>query len=45
MFFLFSAVWQEVEQKLEDRDGGESADSPAPVQYTEKTPSAVMKSE
>uniref|UniRef100_A0A1A7YY77 Family with sequence similarity 195, member A n=1 Tax=Iconisemion striatum TaxID=60296 RepID=A0A1A7YY77_9TELE len=32
-------VWQEVEQKLEDRDRGE----PAPVQYTEKTPSAVMK--
>uniref|UniRef100_A0A3Q2T841 MAPK regulated corepressor interacting protein 2 n=1 Tax=Fundulus heteroclitus TaxID=8078 RepID=A0A3Q2T841_FUNHE len=34
-------VWQEVEQKLEDR--GESADSKGPVQYTEKTPSTVMK--
>ncbi|XP_037546086.1 MAPK regulated corepressor interacting protein 2 isoform X3 [Nematolebias whitei] len=36
-------VWQEVEQKLEDKDRGESADSQGPVQYAEKTPSAVMK--
>ncbi|KAM4584616.1 MAPK regulated corepressor interacting protein 2 [Odontesthes bonariensis] len=36
-------VWQEVEQKMEDRNRGESADSQGPVQYTEKTPSAVMK--
>ncbi|XP_017281072.1 MAPK regulated corepressor interacting protein 2 [Kryptolebias marmoratus] len=36
-------VWQEVEQKLEGKDRGESADSHGPVQYTEKTPSAVMK--
>uniref|UniRef100_A0A3Q1EX24 MAPK regulated corepressor interacting protein 2 n=1 Tax=Acanthochromis polyacanthus TaxID=80966 RepID=A0A3Q1EX24_9TELE len=36
-------VWQEVEQKLEDRDGGESANSQGPVQYTEKTPSTAMK--
>ncbi|KAM6939906.1 MAPK regulated corepressor interacting protein 2 [Xenentodon cancila] len=36
-------VWQEVEQKLEDKDGGETAASQGPVQYTEKTPSAVMK--
>ncbi|KAM9770828.1 MAPK regulated corepressor interacting protein 2 isoform 2-T2 [Menidia menidia] len=36
-------VWQEVEKKLEDGDRGESADAPGPVQYTEKTPSAVMK--
>lgn len=34
-------VWQEVEQKLEDR--GEMADSPGPVQYSEKTPSTAMK--
>ncbi|XP_030590849.1 MAPK regulated corepressor interacting protein 2 [Archocentrus centrarchus] len=34
-------VWQEVEQKLEDR--GEVADSPGPVQYSEKTPSTAMK--
>lgn len=34
-------VWQEVEQKLEDR--GDSADSKGPVQYTEKTPGTVMK--
>uniref|UniRef100_A0A8C7X6B0 MAPK regulated corepressor interacting protein 2 n=1 Tax=Oryzias sinensis TaxID=183150 RepID=A0A8C7X6B0_9TELE len=34
-------VWQEVEQKLEDRR--ESSDHHGPVQYTEKTPSAVMK--
>ncbi|XP_032418641.1 MAPK regulated corepressor interacting protein 2 [Xiphophorus hellerii] len=34
-------VWQEVEQKLEDR--GESADSKGPVQYAEKTPGTVMK--
>lgn len=36
-------VWQEVEQKLEDRDGGESANNQGPVQYTEKTPNAAMK--
>ncbi|XP_013883483.1 MAPK regulated corepressor interacting protein 2 [Austrofundulus limnaeus] len=36
-------VWQEVEQKLEDKDRGESADRQGPVQYTEKTPSAVNK--
>ncbi|RVE75622.1 hypothetical protein OJAV_G00000600 [Oryzias javanicus] len=34
-------VWQEVEQKLEDR--GDSSEHHGPVQYTEKTPSAVMK--
>uniref|UniRef100_A0A3P9ICE8 Si:dkey-44g23.5 n=1 Tax=Oryzias latipes TaxID=8090 RepID=A0A3P9ICE8_ORYLA len=34
-------VWQEVEQKLEDRR--ESSDHHGPVQYTEKAPSAVMK--
>lgn len=38
-------VWQEVEQKLEDKDRGESADCQGPVQYTEKTPSPVIKSE
>ncbi|XP_076023396.1 MAPK regulated corepressor interacting protein 2 [Genypterus blacodes] len=36
-------AWQEVEQKLGDEDGGESACSQGPVQYTEKTPSAAMK--
>ncbi|CAN9510087.1 unnamed protein product [Ophioblennius macclurei] len=36
-------VWQEVEQKLEGGDARESAGSPGPVQYTEKTPSAAMK--
>ncbi|KAM9314992.1 MAPK regulated corepressor interacting protein 2 [Pholidichthys leucotaenia] len=36
-------VWQEVEQKLEDRGCGESADGQRPVQYAEKTPSAAMK--
>lgn len=40
------AAWQEVEQKLGDEEGGESACSQGgPVQYTEKTPSAAMKSE
>ncbi|XP_028300488.1 MAPK regulated corepressor interacting protein 2 [Gouania willdenowi] len=34
-------VWQEVEQKLEDR--GESPESQGPVQYTEKNPTAAMK--
>ncbi|XP_015228107.1 PREDICTED: protein FAM195A [Cyprinodon variegatus] len=34
-------VWQEVEQKLEHRV--ESDDTKGPVQYTEKTPSTVMK--
>lgn len=38
------AAWQEVEQKLGDGVQGEPADSPGPVQYTEKTPSAAMKS-
>lgn len=38
------AVWQEVEQKLEDGGRGELADNQGPVQYSEKTPSAAMKS-
>ncbi len=38
------AAWQEVEQKLGDGGGGESTDGQGPVQYTEKTPSAAMKS-
>lgn len=38
------AVWQEVEQKLEDGGRGELAGSQGPVQYSEKTPSAAMKS-
>ncbi|KAM3865060.1 MAPK regulated corepressor interacting protein 2 [Diretmus argenteus] len=38
--FVFEA-WQEVEQKL--GDGGEPAGGQGPVQYTEKTPSPVMK--
>lgn len=41
--FLHTA-WQEVEQKLGDGDSGESTDSQGPVQYTEKTPGAAMKS-
>lgn len=38
--FVYEA-WQEVEQKL--GDGGETSNSQGPIQYTEKTPSAVMK--
>lgn len=38
------AAWQEVEQKLGDRGGGESSGRQGPIQYTEKTPSAAMKS-
>ncbi|PWA14889.1 hypothetical protein CCH79_00014254 [Gambusia affinis] len=41
IWILDTTVWQEVEQKLEDR--GESADSKGPVQYAEKTPGTVMK--
>ncbi|XP_070836236.1 MAPK regulated corepressor interacting protein 2 [Chaetodon trifascialis] len=40
--FVYEA-WQEVEQKLGDGDGRPSTDSPGPIQYTEKTPSAAMK--
>ncbi|XP_030249497.1 MAPK regulated corepressor interacting protein 2 [Sparus aurata] len=40
--FVYEA-WQEVEQKLGDRDAGEPTGSPGPIQYTEKTPSAAMK--
>ncbi|KAM4612011.1 MAPK regulated corepressor interacting protein 2 [Polymixia lowei] len=42
--FVYEA-WQEVEQKLEgcDRDSGEPPCCQGPVQYTEKTPSPVMK--
>uniref|UniRef100_A0A3Q3XHN1 Uncharacterized protein n=1 Tax=Mola mola TaxID=94237 RepID=A0A3Q3XHN1_MOLML len=40
-----SEAWQEVEQQLGDGDGGDSSDSQGPIQYTEKTPSAAMKSE
>nr|ACQ58184.1 C16orf14 homolog [Anoplopoma fimbria] len=38
--FVYEA-WQEVEQKL--GDGGESANSQGPIQYTEKAPGAAMK--
>lgn len=38
------AAWQEVEQKLGDSDGGKPAGGQGPVQYTEKTPSPMMKS-
>lgn len=38
------AAWQEVEQRLGDGDNGDSTDSQGPIQYTEKTPSAAMKS-
>ena len=34
----------ELEQKLGDGDVGKSTDNQGPVQYTEKTPSAAMKS-
>lgn len=37
------AAWQEVEQKLEGRGSGDSLGQ-GPIQYTEKTPSASMKS-
>lgn len=42
--FVYEA-WQEVEQRLVDRDGdGVELDCrPVPVQYTEKTPSPAMK--
>ncbi|XP_029916891.1 MAPK regulated corepressor interacting protein 2 [Myripristis murdjan] len=40
--FVYEA-WQEVEQKLGDSDGGKPAGGQGPVQYTEKTPSPVMK--
>ncbi|XP_071387301.1 MAPK regulated corepressor interacting protein 2 isoform X2 [Centroberyx affinis] len=38
-------AWQEVEQQLGDGAGagGEPAGTQGPVQYTEKTPSPVMK--
>lgn len=38
-----AAAWQEVEQKLEGRACGDSL-SQGPIQYSEKTPSATMKS-
>lgn len=38
-----AAAWQEVEQKLEGGASGDSL-SQGPIQYTEKTPSATMKS-
>ncbi|XP_057699035.1 MAPK regulated corepressor interacting protein 2 [Corythoichthys intestinalis] len=40
--FVYEA-WREVEQKLGDGNDGKSTGSRGPVQYTEKTPSAVMK--
>lgn len=40
--FVFEA-WQEVEQKLGDGDSLGSTESKGPVQYSEKTPSTVMK--
>lgn len=42
--FCLHAAWQEVEQKLGDGDTEESTNSQGPVQYSEKTPSAAMKS-
>ncbi|XP_042341622.1 MAPK regulated corepressor interacting protein 2 [Plectropomus leopardus] len=41
--FVYEA-WQEVEKKLGEGDCGESTDSHVPIQYTEKTPGAAMKS-
>lgn len=44
MCVCFIAAWQEVEQKLGDGDSVGPAESPGPIQYSEKTPSAAMKS-
>lgn len=44
LFICLLAAWQEVAQKLGDRGDGESTDRQGPIQYTEKTPSAAMKS-
>lgn len=46
MWVCSLAAWQEVEQKLGDGKGDDSTglDGQRPVQYSEKTPSAAMKS-
>lgn len=43
--FCLCAAWQEVEQKLGDGTGGELTNRQRPIQYTEKTPSAPIKSQ